>query len=304
MSADPYHLAERGISLGVFRPAEVEAGLATGRFAGTVLSWREGESGWVALASRPEFGAARAAFVTLQPVTSPAFELSPRWFSAGFFRRWVLTWFGVLFRPAATFRPFREGGRLGRAWLWLLLAAALAAPLLFFLGQAALTAFLRAIGRTVELRTAGLNLTYLGRALFLLPLWATGLVAVLTLALHLVLRVFGGGIAGWRATFRVIAYLGGAWLLAGVASFLGDARLVAPVAFYASTRAVFLPPGRWYDALSRRWIDGGQTVLHEVPMDAVPVFFREGASIPLQPDRPSKDLPSANKPADVTKPGL
>ena len=27
--------------------------------------------------------------------------------------------------------------------------------------------------------------------------------------------------AGWRATFRVIAYFGGAWLLAGVASFLG-----------------------------------------------------------------------------------
>jgi hypothetical protein len=226
MSADPYHLAERGISLGVFRPAEVEAGLATGRFAGTVLSWREGEPGWVPLASRPEFGAARSAFVTLQPVTSPAFELGPRWFSAGFFRRWVLTWFGVLFRPAATFRPFREGGRLGRAWLWLLLAAALAAPLLFFLGQAALTAFLRAIGRTVELRTAGLNLTYLGRALFLLPLWATGLAAVLTLALHAALRVFAGGSAGWRATFRVIAYLGGAGLLAGVALFLGLGALL------------------------------------------------------------------------------
>jgi hypothetical protein len=226
MSADPYHLAERGISLGVFRPAEVEAGLATGRFAGTVLSWREGESGWVALASRPEFGAARSAFVTFQPVTSPAFEVGPRWFSSGFLRRWTLTWFGVLFRPAATFRPFREGGRIGRAWVWLLLGAALAAPLLFFLGQAALTAFLRAIGRTVELRTAGLNLTYLGRALFILPLWATGLAAGLTLALHLVLRVFGGGVAGWRATFRVIAYLGGAWLLAGVAFFLGLGALL------------------------------------------------------------------------------
>jgi len=221
MSADPYHLAERGISLGVFRPAEVEAGLATGRFAGTVLSWREGESGWVALASRPEFGAARSAFVTLQPVTSPAFEVGPRWFAPGFFRRWALTWFGVLFRPAATFRPFQEGGRIGRAWLWLLLAAALAVPALFFLGQASLAFFLRAIGRTVEMRTAGLNLTYLGRALFLLPLWATGLAALLTLALHVGLRVFGGGVAGWRATFRVIAYLGGAWLLAGVASFLG-----------------------------------------------------------------------------------
>lgn len=221
MSADPYHLAERGISLGVFRPAEVEAGLATGRFAGTVLSWREGEPGWVALASRPEFGAARSAFGSLQPVTSPAFEVGPRWFSSGFLRRWALTWSGVLFRPSATFRPFREGGSIGRAWLWLLLAAVLAVPALFFLGQASLAFFLGAIGRPVELRAAGLNLTYLGRALCLLPLWATGLAALLTLALHVGLRVFGGGAAGWRATFRVIAYLGGASLLAGVAFFLG-----------------------------------------------------------------------------------
>jgi alpha-glucosidase (family GH31 glycosyl hydrolase) len=42
--------------------------------------------------------------------------------------------------------------------------------------------------------------------------------------------------------------------------------------------------------LSRRWIDGGQTMLHEVPMDKVPVFFREGASIPLQPDRRSPEI--------------
>jgi len=226
MSAEPYHLAAHGTSLGVFRPAEVEAGLATGRFAGTVLSWRECECGWVALASRPEFGAARSAFVTLQPVTSPAFEVGPRWFSPGFFRRGARTWFDVLFRPAATFQPFREGGRIGRAWLWLLLAAALAVPALFFLGQVQLGFFVRAIGLPAELRAAGLNLTYLGRALFLLPLWATGLAAVLTLALHAALRVFAGGSAGWRATFRVIAYLGGAGLLAGVALFLGLGALL------------------------------------------------------------------------------
>ena len=221
MTLAPYHLAVPGGSLGVFAFAEVEAGLATGRFAGTVLSWREGEPAWVPLASRPEFGAARTAFVTLVPVNSPAFEDGPRWFSAGFLRRGWRTWFGVLFRPSATFRPFQDGGRIGRAWVWLLLAAALAVPALFFLGQSALAAFLRAIGRSVDVRADGLNLTYLGRALFLLPLWATALATLLTLAAHVGLKVFGGGAAGWRATFRVIAYLGGAWLLAGVAGFLG-----------------------------------------------------------------------------------
>jgi hypothetical protein len=45
--------------------------------------------------------------------------------------------------------------------------------------------------------------------------------------LHVVLRVFGGGAAGWRTTFRVIAYLGGAWLLGSVAWFLVASRLTS-----------------------------------------------------------------------------
>jgi hypothetical protein len=226
MPPAPYHLAVQGASLGVFGPAEVEAGLATGRFPATALSWREGEAAWVPLASRPEFGAARSAFVSLQPVVSPDFETGAGPFARGFFRRWGRTWVGVLFRPTPTFLPFQEGGRIGRAWIWLLLAAALAVPALFFLGQTALTAFLRAIGRGVDVRADGLNLTYLGRALLLLPLWATGLAAFLTLALHVVLKVFAGGGAGWRATFRVIAYLGGAWLLAFVALFIAASPLI------------------------------------------------------------------------------
>ena len=205
MSAACYHLAVQEVSLGVFSQAEVEAGLATGRFAGTVLSWREGEARWVPLASRPEFGAARSAFATLQPATSPAFELGARAISRGFLGRLGRTWCGVFFRPSATFPPFQEGGRLGRAWLWLLLAATCAVPVLFLLGQSTLTAFFRAIGRGMEVRTDGLNLTYLARAMLLLPLWATGLAAMLTLALHAVLKVFAGGGAGWRTTFRVIA---------------------------------------------------------------------------------------------------
>jgi hypothetical protein len=220
MSAAPYHLADGGSSLGVFRATEVEAGLATGRFTGTVLSWREGEPGWVPLASRPEFGAARSAFATLRPATTPEFEVGERLPGRGFCRRCVRTWVDVLFRPTATFLPFREAAGVRRAWCWLLLATALAVPLLFLLGQSAVAAFLRAIGRSVEARAGGLNLTYLGKAWCLLPLWASGLAGLLTLALQAVLRVFGGGAAGWRATFRVIAYLGGAWLLGCVALFL------------------------------------------------------------------------------------
>ncbi len=226
MSAAPYHLAERGISLGVFRPAEVEAGLATGRFAGTVLSWREGEPGWVPLASRPEFGAARSAYVTLRPATSPEFELGGRVLARGFLRRCARTWVGALFRPTATFVPFREATGIRLAWVWLLLATAATVPLLFFLGQAGVAAVLRAMGRGLDARAAGLNLTYLGKAWCLLPLWATGLAALLTFALQAALRVFAGGAAGWRATFRVVAYLGGAWLLGCVACFLAASPFI------------------------------------------------------------------------------
>ena len=217
MSPAPYHLAVPGGSLGVFAFAEVEAGLATGRFAGTVLSWREGEAAWVPLANRPEFGAARTAFVTLVPATSPAFEEGPRWYARGFFRRWALTWYGVLFRPGATFPPFRDGARIGRAWLWLLLAAFVAVPVLFFLGRSALEAVLRLLGRAVDTR---IEPTYPVRAFYLLPLWATVVAAVLTIGLQTLLRVFAGGAAGWRATFRAVAYLGGAWLVAGGLAFL------------------------------------------------------------------------------------
>jgi hypothetical protein len=224
MSLAPYHLAVQGASLGVFAFAEVEAGLATGRFAGTVLSWREGEVAWVPLAERPEFGAARTAFVTLRPAPTPAFEEGSRWFARGFLRRGALTWRDVLFRPAATFRPFQEGGRIGRAWVWLLLTAFLAAPLLFFLGRSAFGAVLQAIGRVADTR---IELAYPLRAFYLLPMWATLLAAVLTLGLQALLRIFAGGAAGWRATFRVIAYLGGAWLLAGGVGFIAGGWALA-----------------------------------------------------------------------------
>jgi len=224
MSADPYHLATPAGGLGMFRQAEVEAGLATGRFAGTVLSWREGEPGWIPLASRPEFGAASNAFRTLQPTISPAFEEGSRWYARGFFRRWALTWYGVLFRPGATFPLFREVAPIGRAWLWLLLAAFVAVPVLLFLGRSALEAVLRVLGRAVETR---IEPAYPARAFYLLPLWATVVAAGLTIGLQTLLRVFGGGAAGWRATFRAVAYLGGAWLVAGGLAFLALGSFLA-----------------------------------------------------------------------------
>jgi hypothetical protein len=64
---------------------------------------------------------------------------------------------------------------------------------------------------------------------------------------------------------------------------LGDALLVAPAAFYVSIRSIHLPPGRWYDTLARRWVDGGCAVVHEVDLGAIPVFLRAGSALRLHP---------------------
>jgi alpha-D-xyloside xylohydrolase len=65
---------------------------------------------------------------------------------------------------------------------------------------------------------------------------------------------------------------------------LGEDLLVAPVAFYGNTRAVWVPAGRWFDVLAGDWVQGPKLVVHEVPPDAVPLFLREGARLTLQPE--------------------
>lgn len=70
---------------------------------------------------------------------------------------------------------------------------------------------------------------------------------------------------------------------------LGDDLLVAPVAFYGNTRAVWVPAGRWFDVLAGDWVQGPKLVVHEVAPDAVPVFLREGARLVLRPE-PGGDL--------------
>ena len=66
---------------------------------------------------------------------------------------------------------------------------------------------------------------------------------------------------------------------------LGDDLLIAPVAFYLNSRAVFLPPGTWYDVLASQWVEGNTWRLHDVPPDQIPLFVREGAQLVLATDK-------------------
>ncbi|MDO9526527.1 MAG: glycoside hydrolase family 31 protein [Gemmobacter sp.] len=65
---------------------------------------------------------------------------------------------------------------------------------------------------------------------------------------------------------------------------LGDDLLVAPVAFYGNTRAVWLPEGDWYDVVARDWVKGSCWRVHDVPLADITLFVRAGARLVLRPD--------------------
>ncbi|OUS76512.1 hypothetical protein B1748_12605 [Paenibacillus sp. MY03] len=62
---------------------------------------------------------------------------------------------------------------------------------------------------------------------------------------------------------------------------VGDDLLVAPVVYGSGDiRNLYLPEGRWYEWSAGQWIDGGQWITRQVPVDQVPMFIRKGALIP------------------------
>ncbi|MGO4831937.1 TIM-barrel domain-containing protein, partial [Rhizobiaceae sp. 2RAB30] len=65
---------------------------------------------------------------------------------------------------------------------------------------------------------------------------------------------------------------------------LGDDLLVAPVAFYGNTRAVYLPDGEWFDVLAGEYVSGPAWRVHDVPLEKMPLFVRKGARLTLATD--------------------
>ncbi len=65
---------------------------------------------------------------------------------------------------------------------------------------------------------------------------------------------------------------------------LGDDILVAPVAFYGNTRAIYLPQGEWFDVLTGEYVSGLAWRIHDVPLDRMPIFIRKGARLTLASD--------------------
>ncbi|MCH5673283.1 glycoside hydrolase family 31 protein [Streptomyces gilvus] len=67
------------------------------------------------------------------------------------------------------------------------------------------------------------------------------------------------------------------------AFLLGDCLLVAPVLDPGTDRrAVQLPRGRWYDAVSEQVYEGPAQVLVDAPLSRIPVLVRAGAVLPVR----------------------
>jgi alpha-glucosidase (family GH31 glycosyl hydrolase) len=77
-----------------------------------------------------------------------------------------------------------------------------------------------------------------------------------------------------------------------VAGTLGDQflwgrdMLIAPVYEKGATsRAVYLPSGDWYDWWTNAKVSGGQRVTREVDLATMPIYVRAGAIVPVDPVR-------------------
>jgi hypothetical protein len=218
MSAAPYHLADRGVGVGVLSAQEVEAGLATGRLSSATLSWREGEAAWMPLGARPEFAPAVGAFRTLVPPPALAFDASskpwPGWVA------WAQTMRAIWRAPLSVFRPTTEIASLGRSVAWLVICAFLVAPFLYvqlaYTGGVALEIHLWSVSDNPVVPPARLDLGRFAAFLVGFPLVMPAAAFGGACLMQAVLVMFGGGKAGLRVTFRLVAYVVGAMLMPAI----------------------------------------------------------------------------------------
>jgi alpha-D-xyloside xylohydrolase len=68
--------------------------------------------------------------------------------------------------------------------------------------------------------------------------------------------------------------------------YFGDDFLVAPVMNPRNRRDVYLPVGNWINLFTGEMTAGGQWLRNlDIPLEEMPVFIREGARIPVCPER-------------------
>jgi alpha-glucosidase (family GH31 glycosyl hydrolase) len=73
---------------------------------------------------------------------------------------------------------------------------------------------------------------------------------------------------------------------------MGDALLIAPISADVKSRKVVLPAGKWYDFYTGKFAGENQTIEVSPSLATTPVFVKDGALVPMIPERqwaPGKD---------------
>ena len=223
-----YHLARDGRSLGIMEQVELVRALQAGELRAEDLSWCEGESAWSPLRSRPW----AAAFIPA--LTGPTLERVGR----PLYRRILPTLRDVLLAPTRTFTPGSDTLPILPALGWHLALATVANLLGLLWAQW----FFRSYWMQARSLSQGL-LPDWSEAFHVLMLWAlaTPLLVLIgafavPFAVQSLLRLVRGGGGGWRATFRVLNYTGGAVHLLLAIPFVGF--LAAPWGFACTLPAL------------------------------------------------------------------
>ena len=67
--------------------------------------------------------------------------------------------------------------------------------------------------------------------------------------------------------------------------YFGDNMLVAPVMNSENIRDIYLPEGTWVHFFTHEVYEGNQWLKKvKVPLEEMPVFVKQGASIPMYPE--------------------
>jgi glycosyl hydrolase, family 31 len=67
--------------------------------------------------------------------------------------------------------------------------------------------------------------------------------------------------------------------------YFGNDFLVAPVMNSENRRDVYLPEGKWVNFFTGERLEGGRWLKNlDIPLDEMPVYVRQGATIPVYPD--------------------
>lgn len=220
------HLNRAGQSLGQFLPDEVRRGFNEGKFFATDLAWRDGMAMWEPL---------EKVLDTIAPISEETGEVlieqtpeaaGPPWEQReqlGFLKAFLETIRAVLLEPTATFSRMKLRGGFGAPLVFFLITSMIGAVAMEFYKFAFRSlggAMLQGEEGQKLLAQMGTNYESLQSILVMPFVFIVGAFLVAGVV-HICLMLVGGANRPYEATFRVMAYAGGAAALMNLLPVVG-----------------------------------------------------------------------------------